>query len=190
MSIFLAVFVCISILNMLGVSNLSTKRTYFDRYKNNWDFLITIKGDTYNKELLNDIRNIEDVAGCIVHRIVNSNTEIPANYLSADVQKLSHEKPGSSFVADGSDIYNIKVPIFILDDKSFAEYRGDENDANVVAVNIIWDSINSKRTKRQYVPFLNEGKDIANTIAASTNATEAKVLLPYQFKKLSFPNHC
>ena len=69
MSIFLAVFVCISILNMLGVSNLSTKRTYFDRYKNNWDFLITIKGDTYNKELLNDIRNIEDVAGCIVHRI-------------------------------------------------------------------------------------------------------------------------
>ena len=53
-----------------------------------------------------------------------------------------------------------KVPIFILDDKSFAEYRGDTNDANVVAVNIIWDSVNSERTDRQYVPFLNDDKEI------------------------------
>lgn len=52
------------------------------------------------------------------------------------------------------------MPIFILDDKSFAEYRGDANDANVVAVNIFWDSVNSERTDRQYVPFLNEGKEI------------------------------
>lgn len=91
MSILLAVFACISILNMLGVSALSTERTYFDRYKNNWDFLVTVKGDTYSEELLNDIRNTEDVAGCIVHRIVNGNTQIPADYLSSDVQKLSLE---------------------------------------------------------------------------------------------------
>lgn len=160
MSIFLAVFACISILNMLGVSGLSTQRTYFDRYKNNWDFLVIVKGDTYSEELLNDIRNAEDVTGCIVHRIVNSNTHIPTDYLSADVQKLSLEKLRSSFVANEVGAYNTKVPIFILDDKSFAEYRGDANDANVVAVNIIWDSVNSERTDRRYVPFLNEGKEI------------------------------
>ena len=160
MSILLAVFACISILNMLGVSGLSTERTYFDRYKNNWDFLVTVKGDTYSEELLNDIRNTEDVTGCIVHRIVNSNTQIPTDYLSSDVQKLSLEKLNSSFVANEAGAYNTKVPIFILDDKSFAEYRGDTNDANVVAVNIIWDSVNSERTDRQYVPFLNEGKEI------------------------------
>lgn len=160
MSILLAVFACISILNMLGVSALSTERTYFDRYKNNWDFLVTVKGDTYSEELLNDIRNTEDVAGCIVHRIVNGNTQIPADYLSSDVQKLSLEKLNSSFAANEAGAYNTKVPIFILDDKSFAEYRGDANDANVVAVNIIWDSVNSERTDRQYVPFLNEGKEI------------------------------
>lgn len=160
MSIFLAVFACISILNMLGVSGLSTERTYFDRYKNNWDFLITVKGNTYSEDLLNDIRNTEDVAGCIVHRIVNSNTGISTDYLSADVQKLSLEKLGSSFVAGESGVYNIKVPIFILDDKSFTEYRGDASNADVIAVNIIWDSVNSERTDRQYVPFLNESKEI------------------------------
>jgi len=160
MSIFLAVFACISILNMLGVSGLSTERTYFDRYKNNWDFLVTVKGDTYSEELLNDIRNTEDVTGCIVHRIVNSSTQIPTELLSDEVQKLSLEKLNSSFVVDETGSYNTKVPIFILDDKSFAEYRGDANDATVVAVNIIWDSVNSERTDRQYVPFLNEDKEI------------------------------
>lgn len=53
---------------------------------------------------------------------------------------------------------------YTLDNKSFAEYRGDANDANVVAVNIIWDSVNSERTDRQYVPFLNEGKEIVLNI--------------------------
>lgn len=160
MSILLAVFACISILNMLGVSGLSTQRTYFDRYKNNWDFLVTVKGDTYSEELLGDIRNTEDVTRCIVHRIVNSSTQIPADYLSDDVQKLSLEKLNSSFTANEAGSYNTKVPIFILDDASFAAYRGDSSDANVVAVNIIWDSVNSERTDRQYVPFLNSSKEI------------------------------
>lgn len=160
MSVFLAVFACISILNMLGVSGLSTERTYFDRYKNNWDFLVTVRGDTYSKDLQNEIRNTEDVAGCIVHRIVHSNTQISADDLSADVQKLGFEKLNSSFSAGETGVYNIKVPIFILDDKSFAEYRGDAGDANVVAVNIIWDSVNSERTDRQYIPFLNEDNEI------------------------------
>jgi len=160
MSILLAVFACISILNMLGVSGLSTQRTYFDRYKNNWDFLVTVKGDTYSEDLLGDIRDTEDVTGCIVHRIVNSSTQIPADYLSSEVQTLGLEKLNSSFVADEDGSYKTKVPIFILDDSSFAEYRGEATNANVVAVNIIWDSVNSERTDRQYVPFLNDNQEI------------------------------
>ncbi|MGN0998147.1 MAG: ABC transporter permease [Faecousia sp.] len=160
MSILLAVFACISILNMLGVSGLSTERTYFDRYKDNWDFLITVEGDTYSEDLLNDIRNTEDVTGCIVHRIVNTGTQIPGDYLSADVQKLGLEALSSSFAADEAGAYAINVPIFILDDHSFAQYRGDANDLGVVAVNMIWDSVNSERTDRQYVPLLNEDKAI------------------------------
>lgn len=167
MSILLAVFACISILNMLGVSGLSTQKTYFDRYENNWDFLVRVKGDTYSEELLGDIRNTEDVTGCIVHRIVNSSTQIPADHLSDDVQKLSLEKLNSSFTVNEAGSYNTKVPIFILDDASFAAYRGDGSDANVVAVNIIWDSVNSERTDRQYVPLLNSSKEITLNVNGS-----------------------
>lgn len=186
MSVFLAVFACISILNMLGVSGLSTERTYFDRYKNNWDFLVTVRGDTYSKDLQNEIRNTEDVAGCIVHRIVHSNTQISADDLSADVQKLGFEKLNSSFSAGETGVYNIKVPIFILDDKSFAEYRGDAGDANVVAVNIIWDSVNSERTDRQYIPFLNEDNEIVlNVNGKDISVSEFADALPVLREELT-----
>lgn len=56
------------------------------------------------------------------------------------------------------------MPIFILDDKSFTEYRGDTGNADVIVVNIIWDSVNSERTDRQYVPFLNEDKEIVMNV--------------------------
>ncbi|MCI6732789.1 MAG: hypothetical protein MR487_10795 [Lachnospiraceae bacterium] len=56
--------------------------------------------------------------------------------------------------------YHTKVPIIILDDSSFAEYREDTDDANVIAVNIIWNSVHSERTNRQYIPFLNTDKEI------------------------------
>jgi len=164
-SILLAVFACITILNMLGVSGLSTQRTYFDRYKNNWDFLVTVGGDTYSADLLNDIRNTEDVTGCSVHRIVNSRTQIPAGYLSDEVQKLGLEKLNGSFAADEAGAYHTKVPIFILDGYSFENYRGDASDAGVIAVNIIWDSVNSERTDRQYVPFLNENEAIVLNVS-------------------------
>ena len=35
-----------------------------------------------------------------------------------------------------------------------------KTDANVIAVNVIWDSLHSERTNRQYVPFLNDNKEI------------------------------
>ena len=160
MSILLAVFSCVSLLNMFGISNLSTEKTYFDRFKDNWDFLVTAKENDYSKELLNAIRNIEDVSSCIVHKKVTCNTQVSGEYLSDDVQKLGLENLNGSFVANDRGIYNVNAPIYILDDNSFERYCGEKTDANVIAVNIIWDSIHSERTNRQYVPFLNTDKEI------------------------------
>ena len=160
MSILLAVLSCVSLLNMFGVSNLSTEKTYFDRYEDNWDFLVASEESTYSKELLNNIRNIDGVLRCIVHKKVTGNTQILGEYLSGDVQELGLENLNNSFIADDSGAYNVNVPIYILDDNSFERYRGEKTDANVIAVNIIWDSIHSERTNRQYVPFLNDDKEI------------------------------
>ncbi len=170
MSILMAVFACISLLNIYGISNLSTERTYFDRFKNSWDFLITVKGETYSEDLLREIRNTDDITNCIVHRIVTSYTQIPGAYLSDEVQRLRLEKLSNRFAVNESGAYQTKIPIIVLDDSSFAEYCGN-TESNVVAVNIIWDSVNSERTDRQYVPFLNSVEEIVLTI----NGTEIPV---------------
>lgn len=181
LSILLAVFSCVSLLNMFGISNLSTEKTYFDRFKDNWDFLVTAKENDYSKELLNAIRNIEDVSSCIVHKKVTGNTQILGEYLSDDVQKLGLENLNSSFIANDSGTYNVNAPIYILDDNSFERYRGEKTDENVIAVNVIWDSIHSKRINRQYVPFLNADKEIllnleGTTIPVTSFANELPVL--------------
>lgn len=163
-SIFLAIFACISLLNILGISNLSTKKTYFDRFKDNWDFIITTNDTTYSKNLLNDIRNIDNVKSSIVHQIVMSNAQIEKNYLSNEVKKIGLENLNNSFVVSKNDTYNIEVPIFVLDDNSFEEYCKNGVKTNVIAVNIIWDSINSKRTNRQYIPLLDKTKEIPLSI--------------------------
>ena len=168
MSILLAVFACVSLLNMFGISNLSTEKTYFNHFKDNWDFLITSEEGNYSKELLDEIRNIDGVSSCIVHKIVSSNTQIYGEYLSGDVQELGLENLNSSFVANDARTYNVNTPIYILDDNSFERYRGEKTDANVIAVNIIWDSIHSERTNRQYVPFLNDDKEILLNIDGTT----------------------
>ena len=160
MSILLAVFACVSLLNMFGISNLSTEKTYFDRFKDNWDFLVTSEEGNYSKELLDEIRNIDGVSSCIVHKIVSSNAQISGEYLSGYVQKLGLENLNSSFVTNNNGAYSVKAPVYILDDNSFERYRGEKTDSNVIAVNIIWDSIHSERTNRQYVPFLNDDKEI------------------------------
>ena len=168
MSILLAVFACVSLLNMFGISNLSTEKTYFDRFKDNWDFLVTSEEGNYSKELLDEIRNIDGVSSCIVHKIVSSNTQISGEYLSGDVQKLGLENLNSSFLTNNNGAYSVNAPIYILDDNSFERYRGEKTDSNVIAVNIIWDSIHSERTNRQYVPFLNDGKEILLNIDGTT----------------------
>ena len=160
MSIFLAVFACVSLLNMFGISNLSTEKTYFDRFENNWDFLVTSEEGNYSKELLDEIRNIDGVSSCIVHKIVSTNTQISGEYLSGDVQELGLENLNNRFISNDNGAYNVNAPIYILDDNSFERYRGEKTDAYVIAVNMIWDSIHSERTNRQYVPFLNDDNEV------------------------------
>lgn len=181
LSILLAVFSCISLLNMFGISNLSTQKTYFDRFRDKWDFLITAENAEYSQELLQDIRDLDGVESCIVHHITTSTSMVSSEFLSDEVLELGLENLNDSFSANESGTYRTQTPIYILDDASFEAYRGSNSDAQIVAVNIIWDSIHSERTAREYVPFLNSSKDISlelsgTKISISEFAQELPVL--------------
>ena len=53
------------------------------------------------------------------------------------------------------------IPVYVLDHESFAEYYGNTADPawaqqQAVAVNLIWDSVNSDWRNKAYIPFLKE----------------------------------
>lgn len=179
-SIMLAVFSLVSLLNIFGISNLSTEKTYFDRFRNAWDFLITAPNAEHSEELLQQIRQLEGVDSCIVHQIADGSAVIPTAYFSDDALQLGMENLSNSICKDLSGGYCLQVPLYILDDNSFSDYRGRDSDAQVVAINKIWDSLHSERTDRKYIPLLkSDTVSIAVSgcpITLSAYATELPVL--------------
>ena len=60
--------------------------------------------------------------------------------------------------------YLVKVPLVIMDDKSFEEYCSQIgvvlNLDGAIVLNRIWDNINSNFRYKQYVPFVNESQNV------------------------------
>ena len=159
-SLFFAVFSFVTLLNMFGISNLSTERTYFDRFRDKWDFLITAENGQACEGLQEKLQKVDGVNGCIAHGMVNRTVSLPYEYLSAQVRTLGMENLNNAFVKDETGAYQVAVPIYILDDDSFYQYAGKTSHGQIIAVNMIWDSIHSKYTERRYIPFIDEGKNI------------------------------
>lgn len=196
LSILFAVFSFVSLLNMEGISGLSTQKTYFDRFRDTWDFLITVEseadsgaltvesttdgealtveGTGDSEALMQEIRQIEGVESCIVHRLVYGSTSISKGDLSELVSSLGMENLSDRFDT-GAEAYTVDVPIFVLDDSSFGEYRGEHSEEQIVAVNIIWDSVNSVRQDRKYIPFLDTSKEILLEIAGGNGTVSVNV---------------
>lgn len=157
LSLLLAVFSFVSLLNMLGLSNLSTQKTYFDRFRDKWDFLITSEN---GEDLQEVIRDMDGVNSCIVHRTAVGTALLHEEFLSAEAAGLGLSNLNGDFVPDATGAYRVEVPVYVLDDVSFAAYSGDGTGMEIVAVNILWDSVHSEFTGRKYVPFLDETKEI------------------------------
>ena len=60
--------------------------------------------------------------------------------------------------------YLVKVPLVIMDDKSFEEYCTQigvtPNLDGAIVLNRIWDNINSNFRYKQYIPFVNESQNV------------------------------
>lgn len=152
----------ISFLNLETISGISTQHTYFERYRDKWDLMLTTT-DMQDKEdyLLNKIRSIDDVKNCIAYKKVSSSTNLTADKLNRELSELGIDRLTENIIGDKEGNYLFNVPIYILDNQSFENYligNGLNTDTEAVALNMIWDSINSDRMNRTYIPLLNDNK--------------------------------
>ena len=153
-------------LNFGALSELSTKYTYFERYKDTWDFMITVKENTdIDHSLLSEIRNIPEVYDCTGYQKAKAYTWLSEAALSNELKSIGGlEALEDTGTQKNGDRYYVEVPIIILDDLSYREYLqgiGLESSADMgVTVNIIWDNIHSNFRERKYLPYITEKNQV------------------------------
>lgn len=166
-------------LDFMTLSEISTKHTYFDRYKNSWDIMIEIKNpDATDTDLLKNLKEIDGVDKFTAYQKNIAYTAIAEDNMSDEVKALGgYDILNSSSISLHEGIYLVETPILVLDNESYIEY-GDsvgnkdiESDkSSVILVNTIWDSKNSGFMSKEYIPFLKKTADLELKIYSDIQA--------------------
>lgn len=146
------------------LSAISARETYFERYQDAWDIMVTVKDEEIG--LFEDTEQIRALPGA----------EDVAVYQKAAAKcRLSQEELSEVMMANGGfsyasekdvtregESYVVNAPILILDDKSFLHYCEQIGTAprldGVVILNCIRDVTNPDFRHPQYMPYLKESQ--------------------------------
>lgn len=151
------------------LSGISTRYTYFERYQDVWDVMVTVK-DTKIEEFeltaaLNNLikRQTEGGIGSGADLIVYQKAEalclIPKETVSSELTALGGPTAvAGASVSESDDCWLVNAPVVILDDAGFAEYCKQIGvtprlDGTII-LNRIWDHLNSNFRYPRYLPFV------------------------------------
>jgi putative ABC transport system permease protein len=176
-----SIFLC-----FITLSGISTKYTYFERYKDAWDIMVTVKDQNIKnmQETLN-VDTIDEVESIHLYQKALTYTWLTNDMFSDDLQTL-----GSIPAVAGSDVlvkdnkYQVKVPVVILEDTSFKNYckrigiNDSASELGMITINRIWDNVHSNFRYKKYVPFLKEQENINLSLYQNKNDHNALVEIP------------
>lgn len=158
---------------------ISTRYTYFERYQDVWDIMITLKdteiSDFGLTDELQDILGIQDAA---VYQKAEAMTLLPEGLQSDELSSLGGlESVAGTPKTDGQ--FQVSAPSVVLDDTSFLNFCSQIGITpsldGAIVLNQIWDSINSNFRYKKYVPFVREDNQ-TTTLYEKDKAVEIPVL--------------
>lgn len=142
------------------LADISTRYTYFERYQDAWDIMITLKDTEISDfDLTKELQNISGVHEASVYQKAETTTLLPEGFQSDELSSLG----GLASIAETPKTKNefqVSVPIVILDDASFLNFCSQigikPSLEGAIVLNQIWDSTNSNFRYKKYVPFVKE----------------------------------
>ena len=148
--------------SVLSLSRLSTQITYWDRYQNAWDVMITVKntqiGPFGKTEELSRIRSLSGVRDVLAYQ------KARAQRLLTDGELSDAYREAGGF-RDGTGKRLVSAPLIILDDAAFLSYCGQigapERLDGVIVYNEVRDDRDPNFRKRKVLPYLQEDADTA-----------------------------
>lgn len=144
---------------LFTLSGISTDHTYFERYQDAWDVMITVE-DTKIEDFSmgGQLRKLSGVCSAVIYQKAEAVCILQEEEISEEVKALGglSELAGLPAAAGGDHVVN--APVMILDDESFlafAEQMGVRPElSGAIVINRIWDSMHSSFRYREYVPYL------------------------------------
>lgn len=163
-----------------SLSEISTRETYFEKYQNAWDIMVTVKdeeiGDFGETEQIRTLSGAEDV---VVYQKAMAKCRLSEEKLSEEMKanggfSYASEKD----VKQEGEAILVNAPLVILDDESFLRYCeqigiGQRLDGAVI-LNQIRDVTNPNFRHPQYMPYLKEGGESVLLGAAGMEKAETK----------------
>lgn len=166
------------------LTGISTNHTYFERYQDAWDMMVTLKNTEISDfQQGEEIKNLQGVRNSIVYQKATAVCLLPESNMSDELSNLggfTAVSGNSTMTSEG--YYSVKAPIVIMDDEGFEDYCEQlgivpRTDGSIV-LNRIWDSINSNFRYKEYIPFVKEEQSTITLQNAGQpeNVTEIPVL--------------
>ena len=161
------------------LADISTRYTYFERYQNVWDIMITLKDTEISDfDLTNQLQDIWGIQDATVYQKAKAMTFLPEGLQSDELSSLGGlESVAGTPKADGQ--FQVSAPIVVLDDTSFLDFCSQIGITpgldGAIVLNQIWDSINSNFRYKEYVPFVREDNQ-TTTLYKNNKTLEIPVL--------------
>lgn len=181
------------------LSDISTEETYFARYQDVWDIMVTVQDTNIDNIQENDVKELRGLPGVkdvAVYQKAETVCKMPEDRLSKELLSLG----GMGTLTDGritqaEGFLMVDAPVVVLDDESFRQYceqiavgketalTGEKEKeisaGGAVVINCVWDSLHSNFRNRSYIPFVQENQDSLMLCGAKQDkkTTEVSVLL-------------
>ena len=142
------------------LADISTRYTYFERYQDVWDIMITLK-DTKISDfgLTDDLQDISGIKDATVYQKAEAMTFLPEGLQSDELSSLGGFESVSGTPNENGQ-FQVSSPIVVLDDRGFLNFCSQIGITpsldGAIVLNQIWDSTNSNFRYKEYVPFVKE----------------------------------
>ena len=166
------------------LADISTRYTYFERYQDVWDIMITLKDtELTDFSLTDELQNISGIKDATVYQKAEAMTFLPEGLQSDELSSLGGLESVSG-TPNKNGQFQVSAPIVVLDDRGFLNFCSQIGITpsldGAIVLNQIWDSIDSNFRYKEYVPFVRE--DNQKTILYKNDKTVEIPVLSYTQK--------
>lgn len=180
----LSFFVLSIFLNFMTISEISTSKSYWNRYENVWDIMVEVKGESPDDKILNKIRKTENISSAQLYKTMNFQTVLTENDLSDElIAKGGYKAINSNANQNENGDYVINAPVLILDDYSFEQYCAEnnivnrkDNYPNSVVVNKIGKVLYYDSDDSESIPFIKVDDDFSLNLLMQSDSEKVNVI--------------